>query len=53
MVNLSEKANEGIFWGNLFFELIYFILTLIFEDRFSNIMILPKIKDFPIYIFSK
>jgi len=49
MVNLSEKANEGIFWGNLFFELIYFILTLFFEDRFSNIMILPKIKDYPVY----
>ena len=52
MVDLSDITEEGIFWGNLFFELIYFILTLIFEDRFSNIMILPTIKDFPVYPYS-
>ena len=39
MTNLSDEAEKEVFWGNLFFELVYFVLALIFEDRFSNIFI--------------
>ena len=52
MSYLSSVVEKELFWGNMFFECVYFILSLVFEDRFSNVLILPFSKDYPVTTIS-